>query len=548
TPKENKPVRFIGNQKGGVGKLRIEVPGGPEAVEIERDWRESGLPPHQWLKSRIAPPNRTYNPALHNEVPLLVDVIEPSATETLAAIVAPQPDTTFPSPAIEQPTVYEVATAELHEYLEAQSQSIAPEPQQEVSTRFSSLTPPTERYMLGWIPGDQVIANSVVPTFERWCQSKPVLIESVQGSVGEIQQLIVTRHDGESRMSFGNWVEEIKSENTTPTEANTVGLSNLHFLACSLVSFGNGETEVDSPSKRPLTSEASPTPQQTLYLVGKTKNDWEGEVVQLITAGPVYHHVSRLESEEWTLVLHAYLQEISFEEAVAAQATLSEEIFADYGLRLGDTVQWKIENVTLTGTISRLTKLGAFIDEGQPGLAWIEYHRIQKVQSVASLNSETNNNQKSDCSQATNGAAVASVEVDYELLSDALKKAANWQEIEQLVDRDSSRLTKAVKEWTPVQKNGLRDFLTSYLESDANALIWHLVDWLPVASLKKSFKQLLFQVRNIMEGLTAPWLNGLAFVDVDDFGLDTEEWTFINPASTQNIKVCDRKDFAVQAS
>ncbi|MDF5716996.1 MAG: hypothetical protein PUP93_24790, partial [Rhizonema sp. NSF051] len=199
-PKENKPVRFIGNQKGGVGKLRIEVPGGPEAVEIERDWRESGLPPHQWLKkrlgsreqgaggivqmgiqphpnenhlievgekdpcsaplhsrsqesfppapclllpasllkSKIAPPNRTCNPALHNEVPLLMDIIEPSATETLAAIVTPQPDTALPYPATKQPTVYEVATAELHEYLEAQSQRIAPEPQQETSPFPSS--------------------------------------------------------------------------------------------------------------------------------------------------------------------------------------------------------------------------------------------------------------------------------------------------------------------------------------------------------------------------------------------------------------------------
>ncbi|MDF5716654.1 MAG: hypothetical protein PUP93_22980, partial [Rhizonema sp. NSF051] len=230
-------------------------------------------------------------------------------------------------------------------------------------TRFSSPTPPTERYMLGWNPGDQVIANSVVPTFERWCQSKPVLIEFVQGKVGSVQQLTVVRCDGESRMSFGNWVEEIKSENTTPK-----------------------------------------------------------------------------------------------------------------------------------------------------------------------------------------GAAVASVEVDYGLLSDALKKAANWLEVEQLVERDSSRLTFAVKEWTPVQKNSLRDFLTSYLESDADALRKHQVDWLPVASLEKSFKQLFFKVKNVMEGLTAPWLNGFAFVHVDDFGLNTEEWIFIDPASSQNIKVCDRKDFAVQAS
>lgn len=52
-PKEEKPVRFVGNQKGGVGKLRIEVPGCPEAVELERDWEASGLPPLQWLERRV---------------------------------------------------------------------------------------------------------------------------------------------------------------------------------------------------------------------------------------------------------------------------------------------------------------------------------------------------------------------------------------------------------------------------------------------------------------------------------------------------------------
>ncbi len=50
--KKVKPIRFIGGQKGGVGKLRIEVPGCAEAVELERDWLESGLPPLQWLQGR----------------------------------------------------------------------------------------------------------------------------------------------------------------------------------------------------------------------------------------------------------------------------------------------------------------------------------------------------------------------------------------------------------------------------------------------------------------------------------------------------------------
>ncbi len=52
TPRSKEAVSFVGNQKGGVGKLRIEIPGCPEAVDLYKDWQASGLSPLKWLQQR----------------------------------------------------------------------------------------------------------------------------------------------------------------------------------------------------------------------------------------------------------------------------------------------------------------------------------------------------------------------------------------------------------------------------------------------------------------------------------------------------------------
>ena len=136
--------------------------------------------------------------------------------------------------------------------------------------------------------------------------------------------------------------------------------------------------------------------------------------------------------------------------------------------------------------------------------------------------------------------------VDFSSLSDALKNATNWQEIEQLVQRDSSLFAKAVKEWMPQEKDKLVNHLTNYIESDTDALHKHQVDWLSVTSLEKSLKHLSYKVKNILSGLASPWINGCQFVKVENFAKDSEEvWTFLDPAFLKEIKVCDRQDFQV---
>ncbi|MFB2771881.1 hypothetical protein ACE1AT_21725 [Pelatocladus sp. BLCC-F211] len=67
----------------------------------------------------------------------------------------------------------------------------------------------TDRYKQGWKVGDIAIANTVSMDFCNKCSGKPVRIDSVKGDVGTIQFLVVTRCDGKSGMSFGNWLEEI---------------------------------------------------------------------------------------------------------------------------------------------------------------------------------------------------------------------------------------------------------------------------------------------------------------------------------------------------
>jgi len=76
---------------------------------------------------------------------------------------------------------------------------------------------PTERYKQGWQVGDTAIPNSIGGEyFVNWCEGQPVTIQSIiNGQVGQIQSLKVTRHDGKTDMSFGNWLEEALSSKVT---------------------------------------------------------------------------------------------------------------------------------------------------------------------------------------------------------------------------------------------------------------------------------------------------------------------------------------------
>ncbi|MUG93768.1 hypothetical protein F7734_15620 [Scytonema sp. UIC 10036] len=140
---------------------------------------------------------------------------------------------------------------------------------------------------------------------------------------------------------------------------------------------------------------------------------------------------------------------------------------------------------------------------------------------------------------------IAKPEIDDASLSDSLKKAVNWQEIEQLTECDRNRFAEAVKDWSIEEKQVLVKHLTACLETNSEALRLHQHDWVPLPSLEKAFKNLSFKVRDIQEGLSAPWVSGCQFVSVADFGNDSDEvWIFISP--TQHIiEVIDREDFQV---
>ena len=504
------------------------------------------------LKPEDSSPNIEVAPSLEPNTELQV----------FAATPETQLDIELPCPVPENLTEQALAQAELNEYVETQAQNIAPEsrqevtsfpsaditydtitlpevgediPQEELTTQLHPLedannllvddvisvgqtsasdyppAKPTDRYKIGWLLGDKAIANTIFKGFAEWCQGQLVSIKSVHDDGGAIQRVCVIRPDGAEYDSFGNWIEEVPGE--------SIALPPL----------------LPSPAL------------ETFFRVGDTGDDWDGEVVKLISQSNLYHRVSRLSDNTWMNIQHKFLQEISSESAATSLEALAEKVFSEFGLRLGDVIECPVENVTLRGTIVRLTKLGAFIDEGQPGHAWIQYHRLSKVQPEA-VHSEAYTSVVVNDQAMETSATECELKpfVDFASLSDALKNATSWQEIEQLVQRDSSRFALAVKEWMPQEKEKLVNHLTNYIESDMDALNKHQIDWLNATSLEKSLKHLSYKVKNILSGLTSPWINGCQFVKVENFAKDSEEmWTFLDPTSLKEIKVCDREDFQV---
>jgi hypothetical protein len=198
-PKEERPVRFVG--KKGRGKLRIEVPESPKAVELEKDWIDSGLPPLEWLSRRVNPET----PKQHQELIAIVPKVEDALTTETQLL-----------------DEFTKAQLELNEYIQNQADEIAADELLEDSKdievvdvdsttqNYYPQTTPTERYKQGWKVGEHAIANGVGGQhFVNWCEGKAVTVESVTGKVGEIQNLNVRRHDGQTTMSFGNWIEEV---------------------------------------------------------------------------------------------------------------------------------------------------------------------------------------------------------------------------------------------------------------------------------------------------------------------------------------------------
>ncbi len=73
-----------------------------------------------------------------------------------------------------------------------------------------------QRWQLGWQEGDRVVANSTSKPFQQWGAGQLLTIESVCGEVGTIQSVCVSRGDGETFSSFGNWIEEAPEKVNVP--------------------------------------------------------------------------------------------------------------------------------------------------------------------------------------------------------------------------------------------------------------------------------------------------------------------------------------------
>ena len=182
----------------------------------------------------------------------------------------------------------------------------------------------------------------------NWCEGKAIRIEQATGGVGEIQILRVSRHDGVTDMSYGNWIEDVPA---------------------------NPASDDNPPSE---TAEFA-----SLYKVVGTGDQWSGEVVKIDKLGVIYHQISLLDgSTEWTNIKHKCLTPISSIEAAILQdrTKLAHTVLGEFGFSVGDAVDWIVQDGhSLKGTISKLTKLGAFVDEGCPGHTWVEYERLNKI-------------------------------------------------------------------------------------------------------------------------------------------------------------------------
>ncbi len=208
-PKDERPVRFVG--KKGKSKLRIEVPESPQAIQLEIDWVNSGLPPLEWLSRRVEPPDSKQEEQLIGIIPKVeiqqIDEQSLAQSELLAYIENQSNEIVINEIAQQASAIDKEANSQ---------QSVSVESILATENFFIPATP-TERYKQGWQVGDTAIPNSIGGEyFVNWCEGQPVTIQSIiNGQVGQIQSLKVTRHDGKTDMSFGNWLEEALSSKVT---------------------------------------------------------------------------------------------------------------------------------------------------------------------------------------------------------------------------------------------------------------------------------------------------------------------------------------------
>ena len=516
TPKEVKPIRYIGGQKGGVSKLRIELLGGPEVVELERNWRESGLPPVQWVQGRTA---NTQNIS-SSEFQSLKDEIK-KVKSVLADIDITQPNSG------EQ---IEKVLEQLNFLLKEESGS--------ATVTLPSLAVSTA-------DEEQVVSSQVEPLSVSAKESEglevhevslessriPVALTDEPGILSKDEQTAVQAH-------LNGDLEKQAVAITTPRTVLEKRAS-ASFVDTERTSQDEpAEKEVNGMSQQQLTEEADElllTP--PILPTERYKQGWKpGDLAIANVTYGVFPMSFRLWCEGQPVRIESVAGDIGSEQRL--------EVTRHDGASKSIPSTW-IEEVT------------------EPPLT-LSFQQVSGSIQASEFNwsdgqTDTRKNDSTEFVSDSTRYKVVNVEhklelqkTDFEVpdnaeLSESMKKAQNWETITELVNTDASILTNAVNNWSPDQKEILINHVVTYLEKNKRAIFCRELDWMPIQFLKEVFFKLSFKVHDICEGLAAPWHDSCKFVDVTNFGNDDDEaWKFVNASETQ-IKVWSRDDFEVLA-
>ncbi|MBP5973583.1 hypothetical protein HW132_12755 [Brasilonema sp. CT11] len=258
---------------------------------------------------------------------------------------------------------------------------------------------------------EAILVESDIPAAEIFVP--PVSVQEQPADAPSFALSPVEDEQTRAQAELAAYMEE-QSNATAPEPKNIVYYSTLNSANTEVESIVTNQQEILSPapSVAPLVAEDTnqqlnidtnsvtntpdlPTLQteNPLYVVNGTNDCWEGEVVTIQKTSNSHYQVSRVNGIEWNNINPKHLTPISQDQAqiLMNEPALAQRVFDEFGLAVGDTVEFVASEAVeensvsllrqqkLSGKISRLTLLGAFIDEGVPGQSWFPYDRLKKV-------------------------------------------------------------------------------------------------------------------------------------------------------------------------
>ena len=131
------------------------------------------------------------------------------------------------------------------------------------------------------------------------------------------------------------------------------------------------------------------------------------------------------------------------------------------------------------------------------------------------------------------------------------KVPSTWVEVEESVNRDQTKLLETVETWSDEDKAKLPQLLSSFLETEPQALE-RVSSWVPEKLLSSSLKHLSFVVQkitgenNLLDEPRLEHIYGCRFVSLQNFGNRWEHWIFSSPDG-KNFSVFGRDEFEIEA-